>query len=100
MNGIKNYLLRCNKPRCFSIASIKHQIKNRQFKTAENVGKTGEIARSGEVFYTYRATPKPWVAGSNPPAPAKQKKSIAIGGGLLLFDRDLKWEDSKGSGSE
>ena len=100
MNGIKNYLLRCNKPRCFSIASIKHQIKNRQFKTAENECKLGEKARKTKVYQSHRATPKPWVAGSNPPAPAKQKKSIAIGGGLLLFDRDLKWEDSKGSGNK
>ncbi len=23
------------------------------------------------MFEVYRATPKPWVAGSNPPAPAK-----------------------------
>ena len=61
---------------------------------------TGEKVRIFKALQTFRLTPKPWVAGSNPPAPAKQKKSIAIGGGLLLFDRDLKWEDSKGSGSE
>ena len=32
----------------------------------------------------YRS-PKPWVAGSNPPAPAKTEKSIAVGSGLLCF---------------
>jgi len=30
-----------------------------------------ERARKIKVFQTLRATPKPWVAGSNPPAPAK-----------------------------
>ena len=29
-----------------------------------------ERARKIKVFQTLRATPKPWVAGSNPPAPA------------------------------
>ena len=27
-------------------------------------------SRKSKVFQLYRATPKPWVAGSNPPAPA------------------------------
>ena len=31
---------------------------------------TGEKARIFKGLWTFRATPKPWVAGSNPPAPA------------------------------
>ncbi len=34
------------------MASIKHQIKNRQFKTAENVGKTGEEVRKNQGALT------------------------------------------------
>ena len=32
---------------------------------------TGEKTRIFKILSAFRATPKPWVAGSNPPAPAK-----------------------------
>ena len=32
---------------------------------------TGEKVRIFKALQTFRLTPKPWVAGSNPPAPAK-----------------------------
>ena len=35
--------------------------------------KSAEKASIREVSYFPIATPKPWVAGSNPPAPAKEK---------------------------
>ena len=70
MNNIKKRLLTYNKAHRFFIASIKHQRKNRQFKTAEKRSKRGERAGKCEVSKKLRATPKPWVAGSNPPAPA------------------------------
>ena len=34
------------------------------------MGKCGQKSRKIKVFHTNRPTPKPWVAGSNPPAPA------------------------------
>ena len=52
------------------ISSIKHQNEKLQFKTVEIRSKSLQKPRKIERFYTHRATPKPWVAGSNPPAPA------------------------------
>ena len=66
----KNFASSNNTIRKNFIASIKHQRKNRQFKTAENERKSGQKVRKINVFEVHRATPKPWVAGSNPPAPA------------------------------
>ncbi len=38
-----------------------------------NGRKSGEKPRKIKFFQRFRATPKPWVVGSNPPAPAKIK---------------------------
>ena len=40
----------------------------------EKCVKTGEKASIFKTLCNFRPTPKPWVAGSNPPAPAKNKK--------------------------
>jgi len=79
----------------FLIASIKHQIKNRQFQTAEKGSKSGKRAWNCEVFQSHRATPKPWVAGSNPPAPAKNpaRKCGIFTFSLLTLHFSLKRQD-------
>ena len=41
----------------------------------EKGSETGEEAREIKALRAFRATPKPWVAGSNPPAPAKNPRS-------------------------
>ena len=38
-----------------------------------------KITHRGIAQLVEYRSPKPWVAGSNPPAPAKQKKSVAKG---------------------
>ena len=60
---------------------------------------TGEKASIFKTLCNFRPTPKPWVAGSNPPAPAKQK-SPSQKRRAFLFGGIATEEDSKGSGSE
>ena len=57
-----------------------------------------QVHRGVAQLVEYRS-PKPWVAGSSPPAPAKKIKST-IFRGLFLFAGIQFEEDSKGSGSE
>ncbi len=63
---------------------MKHQIKNRQFKTAEKECKSGQKVRKIKGFQTHRATPKPWVA---PLRFAYELRSCANSGILLPLPR-------------
>ncbi len=46
-----------------------------------NWRKSGEKARKINVFQNFRATPKPWVVGSSPSAPAKKSDTaFAVSG--------------------
>ena len=45
---------------------------------------TSEKASKIKTSQIFRATPKPWVAGSNPPAPAK-KKEMALAVSFFLL---------------
>ena len=65
----------------------------------EKCVETCEKASNFKALQTIGATPKPWVAGSSPPAPAKKIKST-IFRGLFLFAGIQVGEGSKGSGSE
>ena len=65
----------------------------------ENCLETCEKPSNFKALRHLGATPKPWVAGSSPPAPAKKIKST-IFRGLFLFAGIQFEEDSKGSGSE
>ena len=47
------------------------QTQLRHTVSREKVSETGEKASKIKASQIFRATPKPWVAGSNPPAPAK-----------------------------
>ena len=62
-----------NERREFLIASKKHQRFSDTSVTHGFVRKSVETGAKVSIFKvlrTFRATPKPWVAGSNPPAPA------------------------------
>ena len=65
--------------------SIKNfQTQSRHTVLREKGFETGEKARKIKALRAFRATPKPWVAGSNPPAPAKKKEmALAISFFLL-----------------
>ena len=66
----KNFASSNNTIRKNFIASIKHQIKKLQFQTAEFLSKSLQKSRKIKEVEAFSPTPKPWVAGSNPPAPA------------------------------
>ena len=66
----KNFASSNNTIRKNFIASIKHQIKKLQFQTAEILSKSLQKSRKIKEVEAFSPTPKPWVAGSNPPAPA------------------------------
>ena len=50
----------------------------------EKGSETGRKASKIKTSQAFRATPKPWVAGSNPPAPAK-KKEMALAVSFFLL---------------
>ena len=57
--------------------SIKNlQTQSRHTVLREKGFETGEKASKIKTSQIFRATPKPWVAGSNPPAPAKTKSPL------------------------
>ena len=49
----------------------KFQTQSRHTVLRGEGSETGEKVRKIKALWAFRATPKPWVAGSNPPAPAK-----------------------------
>ena len=51
------------------------QTQSRHTVLREKGVEMGEKASKIKTSQTFRATPKPWVAGSNPPAPAKNPRS-------------------------
>ena len=53
------------------IVSKKHQIKLLFSNSVSKRSKSSGKANTRKMFYFPTSTPKPWVAGSNPPAPAK-----------------------------
>ena len=74
------------------IASKKHQNFSDTITTHGLVRKrlkTGGKASKIKTSQTFIATPKPWVAGSNPPAPAKtEAKRLRFFSFLVLFCPD------------
>ena len=54
-----------------SIKNFQTQLRHTVLR--EKGSETGEKTRKIKASRTFGATPKPWVAGSNPPAPAKTK---------------------------
>ena len=65
-----------------SIKNFQTQLRHTVLR--EKGFETGEKARKIKALQAFRATPKPWVAGSNPPAPAKKKEmALAISFFLL-----------------
>ena len=58
-----------------------------------------QVAYRGIAQLVEYRSPKPWVAGSNPPAPAKHKSPLPKGRGLFCLV-GVSMEDSKGRGSE
>ena len=62
----------------------KFQTQSRHTVLREKGVEMGEKASEIKTSQIFRATPKPWVAGSNPPAPAK-KKSRARKQAAFLF---------------
>ena len=65
-----------------SIKKIQTQLRHTVLR--EKGSETGEEAREIKALRAFRATPKPWVAGSNPPAPAK-KKEMALAVSFFLL---------------
>ena len=53
----------------------KFQTQSRHTVLREKRLETGKKASKIKASQTFIATPKPWVAGSNPPAPAKNPRS-------------------------
>ena len=60
------------------IVSKKHQIKLLFSNSVSKRSKSSGKASTRKMFYFPTSTPKPWVAGSNPPAPAKKSKPIGL----------------------
>ena len=56
----------------------KFQTQSRHTVLREKRLETGKKASKIKASQTFIATPKPWVAGSNPPAPAKKSKPIGL----------------------